>query len=103
MVAQLVEFEVGHDLRAPPQLRVDENGDHSGDQEGPPRPVPGDSAFPHHAGDEVVSSGGLGLLFRQAQAGWHDQAPLRIEPVGFRFGTNASDDEPFAVELPAAV
>ena len=38
-VAYLVETEVGGELAPPPELRVDEHGEHARQEEGPPRPV----------------------------------------------------------------
>ena len=52
-VADLVELEVGHDPRAPPQPRVEEDRRHPGQHERPPHPVPGDALAPHDVGHQV--------------------------------------------------
>ncbi len=52
-VADLVEFEVRHDLRASPHPGVKEDRRDARQGEGPPDPVPGDAVAPDDVGDQV--------------------------------------------------
>ena len=56
-IAQLIKFNVRHHARSAPQPSVHENGEHAGEQKGPPPPVAADTLLPNKAGDKV---GGVG-------------------------------------------
>ena len=59
-IADLGEFDVGHDAGAAPQAGVEEDGEHAAGDEIPPQPVARDAAHRHHAGDGQRSVGGEG-------------------------------------------
>ena len=52
-IADLVELEVGHDARPPPQPRVEEDRRDARQHERPPHPVPRHAVAPDDVGDEV--------------------------------------------------
>ena len=59
-VADLGEFDIGHDAGAAPQAGVEEDGEHAAGDEVPPQPVAGDAAHRDHAGDGERRVGGEG-------------------------------------------
>ena len=59
-VADFVEAEVGRQFGATPELGVDEDGEHTREQEDPPAPVVRDAVVAHHAGNEVWRVAGEG-------------------------------------------
>ncbi len=59
-IADLREFDIGHDAGAPPQARVEEHGQHAAGDHAPPQPIPGDAAYGDHSGDRERRVGGEG-------------------------------------------
>src|SRR5215210_9157274 len=94
-VAYLGEFNVGHNVGAPPQPGEEEHREHSAHHHVPPQPVSGDTVRDHEAGDHERRVGSEGRrdhgCARQPPADVSSGEKILVETFAASFGEHQPD------------